>query len=195
MLPDCGNITLSKHHCPAYDDWAERETTQDQSEIEAELSKLLKDLGKSATSKLELLHVGIGNSKLALKFCKCVRNITGITVMPTELRLGESSSLPNYEIIQCNKYGDEFARLIQDKFDIIIDNNPTSYSCCHTHYLKYLSRLYQYLKPEGTFFSHRLGVSYIVDVGPVYPVSTFVTEASMLNFNVSFSNDVILLRK
>lgn len=157
MINDCGNTFIKKHSYKD-PDYYNLETTEDQQEIEEVLYSLIKD---GSGKDFRILHVGVGNSLFAVRFSPLVKEIIGLTISNKELTRGNEKKLPNYKIYNCNKYSDEFPEMIKGKFDIIVDNNPLSFSCCWVHYRKYLSRLDRYLSYKGIWFCHTLGLGYL----------------------------------
>lgn len=159
MINDCG-IPNPKTHSYIDPDYFNVETTIDQQEIEEVLFTICsKSTEKS--KQWRILHVGTGNSLFAVRFSPLVKEIIGITISKKELRVAEEKYLPNYKVYICNKYSDDLPEMIKGKFDIIVDNNPLSFSCCWTHYRKYLSRLARYLSLKGIWFSHVIGLGYL----------------------------------
>src|SRR5437660_10807163 len=108
-------------------DWTHQETTRDQTCIEAVLDTL-------AVTGTSLLHVGVGNSKLAQRFASRARRIDGLTVHQNEKTHAEALGLPNYTVYVLNKYSPEFVSVIANTYDFIIDNNLASFACCKYHF-------------------------------------------------------------
>ena len=78
-------------------EWSRRETTGDQQRIEEYIDRL--DL-----THLSILHVGIGNSQLAIRFSQRAKSIVGLTISPLEAKEGERLRLSNYRPLVLNKY-------------------------------------------------------------------------------------------
>src|SRR5438067_152083 len=112
---------------PLWVDHTKDETTVDQARIEAQLDKL--DLsGKT------ILHIGVGNSKVAQRFASRVNLIDGLTVSHNEKILADSLGIGNYTVYLLNKYSREFILTIRTRFDFIVDNNLASFACCKYHF-------------------------------------------------------------
>jgi hypothetical protein len=135
-------------------DWSDKATTPDQRRIERYIDRF--DLrGKS------ILHIGIGNSGLARRFHRRVGHIVGTTIDPPEVAVAEALGLGNYAVVRHNKYsgGDG----VPGRFDLILDNNPTSPCCC----LRHLGALFDFysdkLAEGGLIVTDREGLGWIPD--------------------------------
>ena len=106
-------------------DWSDKATTPDQYRIEKYIDRF--DLRNK-----RLLHIGIGNSGLARRFHRRVKEIVGTTIDEPEVKVALSLDLPNYTLVLHNKYSGE-QDIVPGKFDFIVDNNPTSPCCCFSH--------------------------------------------------------------
>lgn len=139
-----------------WSDWAGHETTPDQLRIEDYLDGF--DLAGRT-----ILHVGCGNSGLAARFAGRAREIVGTTVTPGELayaeRWIERSGVSNYRVLLHNKYlgrqgvGDE-------RFDFIVDNNPSTFGCCLTHFARMMEFYAGSLAPDGQIVTDRVGLGW-----------------------------------
>ena len=139
-----------------WSDWADHKTTPDQLRIEDYLD------GFDLTGRT-ILHVGCGNSGLAARFAGRARRIVGTTVTPGELSYAqgwiESSDVRNYQVLLHNKYlgregvGDE-------TFDFIIDNNPSTFGCCLTHFSRMMEFYAGALAPGGQIVTERVGLGW-----------------------------------
>ncbi|HEX6660805.1 MAG TPA: hypothetical protein VF067_02920 [Sphingomicrobium sp.] len=153
---DCGNISdpgvrYSEH----LRDWSAKATTPDQRRIEAYIDRY--DLRQK-----RILHIGIGNSGLARRFHRRVKEIVGTTIDEPEMSVARSLSLPNYGYVIHNKFGGE-GDLIEGRFDFILDNNPTSPCCCIRH-LADLFRFYsEKLSDGGQIVTDRQGLEWVPD--------------------------------
>ena len=150
----CGN-----DHAPGNDeterwrDWSQRNTTRDQARIEAFIAPLL-------TCRTRILHVGLGNSRFAERFCPHVALITGITITLAEHDLAVSLNLPHYQPLVMNKYSSAFAQM-PGEFDLIIDNNPSTFGCCRTHFFRMMLAYKRLLAPGGILVSDRAGLGHV----------------------------------
>ena len=135
-------------------DWTALPTSPDQLRIEEYLSAL--DLGGK-----RILHIGAGNSGLALRFSDRAKEIVGTTISAAEAAHGAKLGLPNYRVAIHNKYsGDDGA--IAGRFDFIVDNNPTTFCCCLEHLAAMLEFYAAHLAPGGQVVTDRVGLSWTV---------------------------------
>lgn len=141
-------------------DWSNLETTPDQKRIEAVLSNI-------ESKNKTLLHVGVGNSELAEKFYQSVDSIDGITIQKGELMKAESLHIPGYRVFLLNKYSFEMTNVLDREYDIIIDNNPSSFACCRKHFYNMLSSYYQMLKPGGLIVTDKVGLGWSTTLNDV----------------------------
>lgn len=112
-----------------------------------------------------LLHVGLGNSQLAQRFCHEVASIEGITITRTEYDLALSLHIPRYTPRLMNKYSRDFAQM-GGKFDFIIDNNPSTFACCRLHFARMMLAFKAGLAPGGMLLTDRLGLGHVADDSP-----------------------------
>mgnify|MGYP001482052309 CR=1 FL=1 len=139
--------------------WENRNTTSDENDIINYVNNL--DINYDS-----LLHIGIGNSDFANYFCK-KGNITGITISKKEILKAKSLNLVNYEVLLCDKYSLEFNDILQKKrFDLILDTNLKSYSCCHKSFLFFMKNLASLLKKGGKIITSRKGMSWYKNLKP-----------------------------
>jgi hypothetical protein len=108
---------------------------------------------------LRILHVGIGNSSVAIRF-RAARRIDGLTVVNSEYRKGCSLNLNNYRVLQLDKHGLELAKL-EGEYDIIIDNNLNSYAPDFRALLDLLDCYHRLLASDGKVILERGGLLYI----------------------------------
>jgi len=153
MIPRCANdespgVVETRL---AYMDWSVEETTPDQRRVENVLAGFV-------NSGSRVLHVGMGNSRLAVRFAPLVEEIVGMTVTPSELQLAQSLAIGNYRPLLWNKYcewHDEGA-----KFDAIVDNNPSTYACCFHHMMKMFAWYVSSLDQEGAILTDVAGLGH-----------------------------------
>ncbi len=106
-----------------------------------------------------ILHVGIGNSELALQFCQFSSYIDGVTASNAELRNGRNLKLPNYTIELCDKYQILFrTRLPHNAYDIIVDDDIVNGSCCRAHLSELVDNYSMLLAPQGQLFTQERDV-------------------------------------
>ena len=118
-----------------YSYWEVRKQTSD----EVLILKYIKNLNLS--DKKRILHIGVGNSYIARNLEDSI-TIDGITISSKEIDLSKSLNLKNYNTYFQNKYSaDNIVGKFLTNYDIIIDNNIKSYSCCQKAF-DYLFKLY-----------------------------------------------------
>ena len=152
---DCGNRTdPGIIYSEDLRDWSDKATTPDQFRIERYIDRF--DLHDK-----RILHIGIGNSGLARRFHRRVGEIVGTTIDQPEIDVAKSLGLSNYAFVRHNKYAGEDA--VAGRFDVIVDNNPTSPCCCIGH-LAELFRFYDSrLAEDGQIVTDREGLEWIPD--------------------------------
>jgi hypothetical protein len=163
---DCGNdANPGVQETEAWREWYNQDTTPDQERIEEYLDKL--DL-----AGLTVLHIGIGNSKFALRFSPRVKTIIGTTISDWEARRGRELDLPNYSPIVHNKYLEQSPPEFRH-FDIVIDNNPTTFACCRRHLACMMSNLAVSIVPDGVHVTDRQGLGWVVSAPDANPRWSF----------------------
>ena len=152
---DCSRYNLQK---VTYTDgaWVNRKTTKDLRKIQEYLTK--------KEGKMSVFQVGIGNSSLFECFLDNKNvDLFGITISDEELAYARekfSSEIDiRYNIRYMNKYSDEL-KLIQQRFDYIVDNDLSSYSCCKKHFFLMLDNYKRLLNKEGEVLVGFEGISY-----------------------------------
>lgn len=105
-----------------------------------------------------LLHVGVGNSGLARRFAGSAVDIDGLTVSPAEVVVTCEAGLTRYRVHLQDKYDPRY--LPAGPYHWIVDNNPTSYACCHRHAWGWLRRAAAALSPGGRFLTHARGLQW-----------------------------------
>lgn len=148
-----------------WDDWSSLPTTPDQRAIEAYLE------GCELTGK-RILHVGIGNSGLAQLFAAKAGDIVGMTISPQEHARAEALGIGNYRTVLHNKYLGADPR-IPGRFHFIVDNNPTTYACCLTHFAAMLTSYAQALTPDGQLLTERRGLGWLHSPATAHPRWSF----------------------
>lgn len=134
--------------------WLTIATTPDQQRIEDYLVKL-------AVSKKQILHIGTGNSSFAKQFC-FNNNIDSVTIVDDELQHALSLKLPNYNCYKINKYSNEILKL-STKYDVISDNNLSSFACCRKHFEGMMCNYFSLLKINGFIITDTHGMVYHQD--------------------------------
>lgn len=140
-------------------DWSQLGTSPDQTRIERYIDRF--DLRDK-----RVLHIGIGNSGLARRFSRRVGEIVGTTIDDPEIRVATTTGLGNYAFVKHNKYsGDN--DVVPGRFDVIIDNNPTSPCCCMRHLEALFAFYVEKLAPNGIIVTDREGLEWIPDESPM----------------------------
>lgn len=140
-------------------DWSAMPTTPDQARIESYIDRF--DLRGRA-----ILHVGSGNSLLAARFARRASRIVGTTVVEGEARCGEElaakAKLRNYRVLMHNKYAGAGV-LAGERFDFIVDNNPSTFCCCLTHFARMIEFYAGALSSNGQIVTDRVGLGWTSD--------------------------------
>ena len=137
-----------------------RETTTDERQI---IDEILKD--KFLINK-NILHIGIGNSELA-KTLDSSNKIYGISISNSEINYAKSLNLENYIIFFCDKYSIKLSNIFQNiKFNLIIDTNLKSYSCCQNAFDFMMKNLFNYLEPGGKIITSINGMKWFKTLKP-----------------------------
>jgi hypothetical protein len=162
----CGNdASPGLDEVEEWREWSHQDTTPDQRRIEDYLDTW--DL-----TGLSILHVGIGNSQFAARFSLRARRIVGFTLSRLEAQQGERLGLPNYRPVVCNKYRrDAFKHL--DRFDIVVDNNPSTFACCRRHFIDMMSSYARLIEPTGMLVTDRVGLGWVVSTPGAHPRWSF----------------------
>jgi hypothetical protein len=145
---------------PRWIDHTELDTTVDQARIEAVLERL------SLGPDVQILHVGVGNSRFAQRFAPRVGWIDGLTVCDPERRLADSLAIPNYRVYLLSKYSREFLTTIRRSFDYVVDNNLASFACCKYHFYRMLDNYLWCLRPAGRVLTDQRGMDWTVEDDP-----------------------------
>ena len=153
---NCSRTNYLDHN---YTYWENREITSDEFEIINFLEKSYDLRSKS------ILHIGIGNSFFAKKFFK--NQIFGITISQKEIDLAYSLRLSNYKVLLCDKYSLNFKEKLNNiSFDLIVDTNLKSYSCCQDSFNFYMENLFYKLKKNGTLITSKNGMNWYKNLKP-----------------------------
>ena len=136
------------------------DTTVDQASIEEALDALAPD------ARQRILHVGVGNSRLAERFAPRVQLVDGLTVWEPERTHARSLGIVNYEVWFLSKYSREFLRTIANSYDFIVDNNLASFACCKYHFHRMLDNYVWCLRPGGRVLTDQRGMDWTVDDDP-----------------------------
>ena len=152
----CPKSDFSKHN---FTYWEDRDTTSD----EIEIIDFLENSYELKSKKI--LHIGIGNSFFAKKFFE--NQIFGITISQKEIDLANSLSLPNYKVLLCDKYSLNFQEALNSmSFDLIVDTNLKSYSCCQISFNFYMVNLFHKLNKNGILITSKNGMNWYKSLKP-----------------------------
>ena len=153
------NCSRTNYSDRNYTYWENREVTSDEFEIINFLEKSYDLRAKS------ILHIGIGNSFFAKKFFK--NQIFGITISQKEIDLAYSLRLSNYKVFLCDKYSLNFKEKLNNiSFDLIVDTNLKSYSCCQDSFNFYMENLFYKLNKNGTLITSKNGMNWYKSLKP-----------------------------
>ena len=142
-----------------YSYWENRITTSDEKII-------IKKLNTEETFNKKILHIGIGNSEFSLKIAK-LNKVTGITISKNEIVFAKSLKIKNYKILYCDKYSSNFKKIFKNQqFDLIIDTNLKSYSCCENAFKFYMYTLFKILKKNGSIITTKNGMRWYKQLKP-----------------------------
>ena len=145
--------------------WENREATNDEKYI----SNYLKDNNLLLDKKI--LHVGIGNSHIAINATNFMK-IEGITLSKNEIDYGKKLNISNYDIYFQNKYSNESLFLTTlNYYDIIIDVNLKSFSCCDEAFGNLFKIYSKMLNPKGMLITGREGIKWSRQIKPVLSFS------------------------
>jgi len=154
---NCKKINLSDK---SYTYWEDREVTTDELEIINFLDNEKDIKFKSA------LHIGIGNSYFAKKFATRF-NITGITISQNEVKKALSMNLINYQAYLLDKYSVQFKQFLdKNRFDLIVDTNLKSYSCCQETFKYMINNILESIRPNGMLITSVNGMKWFKDLKP-----------------------------
>jgi hypothetical protein len=166
-------------------DWTRQETTPDQARIEAVLDTM-------ALAGAQILHVGVGNSKLAQRFASRVRGIDGITVHENEKTSADVLAIGNYTVYVVNKYSREVVSVLPRTYDFIIDNNLASFACCKKHFSVMLKNYTAVLRSRGRILTCQIGMdAYHEELGCTMAYADLISLESHFPVLVSKLNDVV----
>ena len=148
-----------------YNYWEDRKVTSDEEEIVNYINQ------NRNIKKNKILHVGIGNSF----FASNIRNfekIDGVTISSNEINLAKNLNLKNYNVSFLNKYSNnEFLNQKFRNYDLIIDVNLKSYSCCNIAFKKLFSDYVSILNPGGFIFTGKKGMNWSRMIKPIFSFS------------------------
>ena len=148
--------------------WENRNPTNDEVEI---LDYLRNNF---SNQNLNILHIGIGSSFIANNL-KNISKIDGITISQNEILNANKLNIQNYRTFLINKHQKDFLELILSKFnskyDLIIDVNLKSFSCCQLSFEKVINNYSKLLNKNGLILSGTDGMNWTGTLKPVFRFS------------------------
>ena len=145
--------------------WENKPVTDDEIEI-------VNYLNSNSVNKLpNILHIGIGNSYLAKNLTN-YNSIDGISISNNEILFAKNLNLPNYKCLFLNKLSENAFDTFNDvKYDIIVDVNLKSYTCCDKAFHKMFSDFTKILNENGSIITGKKGMNWTRILKPVYRFS------------------------
>jgi hypothetical protein len=166
-------------------DWTQQQTTPDQVRIEAVLDTM-------ALTGAQLLHVGVGNSKLAQRFASQLSGVDGLTVHHNEKIYADALAIANYTVYVLNKYSREVVPMLSHTYDFIIDNNLASFACCRKHFFIMIENYLSLLRSQGRILTCQIGMdAYHDDFGCTMAYADLVSLERRFPVLVSKLTDVV----
>jgi len=145
--------------------WENRDTTSDEISIPEFINK------NYFNEKLNILHVGIGNSYIALNINN-FKKLDGISISGNEIAYAKKFNIKNYDIFFLNKFTkDGFHLNNLNNYDIIIDVNLKSFSCCKIAFENLFSNYISMLRNKGKIITGKKGMNWSRQVRPVITFS------------------------
>ena len=183
---------MNNYHEYQYSCWEARKQTQDEYEICDFINQ-----NNLIQPNQSLLHIGIGSNTLYSTLRKKFDfKYTGITYSIFEYENVLINLNENYFPILLNKYNPILSKVLK-KYDIIIDNNPTSYGPSDDANLEYLQILLNSLNNGGIFITHTLGLNYM-RTGDILNMITklgILSEFTFEKFSNGEADNIIVLKK
>ena len=144
----------------AYTYWEDREVTTDELEI-------IKFLENNNDFRFKnVLHIGIGNSYFAKKFSN-TNKIIGITISQKEIEKAKIMDLDNYQFFLLDKYSTNFKDFLnKNKFDLIVDTNLKSYSCCQDSFEFMINNILKSISINGMLITSINGMKWYKNLKP-----------------------------
>lgn len=118
-------------------------------------------LKKYPLGSCDILHVGIGSSRLAAQLSSRCRCITGVASDDHESLIGAALGLQNYSVLVSNKYCEAFPKQLPLRaYDIIIDHQIASHACCHRHLRTLIENYTSLLRSTGWLVTAERGLRF-----------------------------------
>ena len=149
-----------------YNYWESRQETSDEIKIVQYINQ------KIDSRKIKILHIGIGNSYVALNVEKydC---IDAISISGNEILNAQKLNINKYKTFFLNKLANNAfdENEIASNYDIIIDANLKSFSCCDHAFEKLFKIYVSKLVKNGEIITGRKGMNWSRNVKPTYAFS------------------------
>ena len=143
-----------------YSYWEERNITSDELDV---IDYILNSIDIKIHS---ILHIGIGNSFFAKKLNQ-YNTITGITISEKEIDKAKRLNLSNYNFYLYDKYSIEFNSFLKNqKFDLIVDTNLKSYTCCQETFIFYMENIFKTLNDNAILITSLNGMQWFKTLKP-----------------------------
>ena len=144
----------------SYTYWEDRDITTD----ELEIIKFLENDNNFKFKKI--LHIGIGNSYFAKKFSD-TNTIKGITISQKEIQKARAMNLRDYQFFLIDKYSINFKDFLDNnKFDLIVDTNLKSYSCCQNSFEYMMNNILKSINSNGMLITSINGMKWFKKLKP-----------------------------
>jgi hypothetical protein len=153
---DCGGpFDLTPAH--TISSWESKPTT----EAEAAVIAFLQCRPRLYAGK-RLLHVGIGNCSLPGALARDLAAYVGLTISPPEKQLFEEkfAATEGVRVILANKHDPRAYSKIEGRFDLIVDVNLKSFTCCEKHFDQLMDFYTERLNPGATLVTAESGVLF-----------------------------------
>ncbi len=143
-----------------YSYWENKKTTTDELDIINYLET------KNNIYNKKILHIGIGNSYLCNRLPSS-NKIYGISISNNEIINAQNINKKNYIVYYCDKYSKNFNLIFKElSFDLIIDTNLKSYSCCEKSFKFMFENYINKLNKNGILITSRKGMSWCKRLKP-----------------------------
>ena len=161
----CINGCILFNEATKFSYWENKEVTNDEKDVLTYLNKNNLFVNK------KILHVGIGNSYVANNL-QNFKKIDGISLSKNELDLAKKFNINNYEVFFQNKYcQNNLLNKDLSSYDIIIDVNIKSFSCCNKAFENLFETYSKILNNNGIIIISKAGMKWSRQIKPVLSFS------------------------
>tara|TARA_B100000029_G_C17260650_1_gene846173 strand:- start:14 stop:673 length:660 start_codon:yes stop_codon:yes gene_type:complete len=145
--------------------WENKKTTSDEISVLSFLDSNME------INKNKILHVGIGNSFLAENI-KNYNLFDGLTISQSEINHANKKKIKNYNVLFQNKFSkDNVIGKQFNNYDIIIDVNLKSFSCCNIAFNNLFKLYTKSLNIGGIIITGKKGMNWSRQVIPKWGFS------------------------